>query len=306
MKKIFAQFALSFAATSILCAQDHSAPQFPNTIEFEVGALGFRTGDNIAITAVRGNRPHLEAGGSYEIEGTCTLQTFDRADLALYCTTRGPGGPTPTQEGEITSITRGTSHFLLYETNIPDGWLHISFYPHGDSQGGVYFGEKGREKTINRHQEWYRNLAGNDPEKKSDASHANSILYKFLGDPVKPPSDLDARYSKAGLSNALQTAAQNAGIIPRKTFISDLEFPFLVGAICRGSDFKKLKVEINKMDGYHYGGSVGKDDNSDGSDTCNAFSIVPYEACPAALRFRIQHRLMLRYQVFFDEISAEK
>ena len=68
---------------------------------------------------------------------------------------------------------------------------------------------------------------------------------------------------------------------------------------CGEPEFPKLKDQIKKMDGYAYTGGTG-------SDTCNAFSIVPYEAYPQEASQRIQHRLMLRTQVFYDKLSAQR
>jgi len=124
--------------------------QFPHVIRYELGASsGFYGEDQFTITSVRGDREHIEPGGSYLVEGSYTLASRKSTQLTLYCTTRGPGGPTPVQDGEHVNITKGTGRFYLYETNLADGWLHVSFATmHGD----VYFGEKGRENTIKRDQ----------------------------------------------------------------------------------------------------------------------------------------------------------
>ena len=94
------------------------------------------------------------------------------------------------------------------------------------------------------------------------------------------PASLDARYTGEGLINAVQLAARDSGITVKKLLIDNSEYPFLIGVICAGSDFAKLKAQIKKMDGYEYAGSVGNDRNSNGSDTCNTFSIVPYRLTP--------------------------
>jgi hypothetical protein len=102
-----------------------------------------------------------------------------------------------------------------------------------------------------------------------------------------------------GLINAIQLAARNAGVALRKVAIDDPEYPFLVGVICGESDFPKLKDQIKKMDGYAYNGGTG-------SHTCYAFSIIPYKAYPPEASQRIHHRLMLRTQVFYEKLSAQK
>ncbi len=296
-------------------AADDAEPKFPHVIQFELGASGFLPGDAITITSLRGDRKHIEPGGSYLVEGTYTLAADDKAALCLFCTTRGKSGPTPVSDGQRARITRGTGKFHLYETNLADGWLHVSFYPHNSSShGGVYFGEKGRENTIMRNQDWFSNISrkstgqqqGETGQWHQALTDYNHALLSFLGSPVVPPTDMDAKYTRQGLSNAVEQAARNAGIALKKLEIDDGEFPFLVGTICAGSDFARLKAEIKKMDGYQYGGSVGNDANSDGSDTCNAFSIVPYEAYPADARKQIGHRLMVRYEFFYDRLSEGK
>lgn len=137
-------------------------------------------------------------------------------------------------------------------------------------------------------------------------SGPNQVLFEYLENPVEPPANMDARYTKEGLINAIQLAARNAGITVKKVIVDDSEFPFLMGVICAGSDAAKLKAEIKKMDGYGYSGSIGSDRNSDGSDTCNVFCIVPYSAYPPGTEHQIGHRLMLREQVFYDKINGRE
>ena len=60
------------------------------------------------------------------------------------------------------------------------------------------------------------------------------------------------------------------------------------------------------MEGYQYNGSVGNDANADGSDTCNVFTLDPYPARPAYARRQIDHRLLLREQVFYDVFSSRE
>src|SRR6266576_3438732 len=139
MKKIMPATQLFPAATLVAACLLHAAsvfaggadetmePRFPYAIQYELGAFGFFAGDQITITEMRGDRKHIEPGGSYLVEGSYTLASADSADLALYCTTRGPSGPTPVQAGQRIKITRGAGKFHIYETNLADGWLHVSF-----------------------------------------------------------------------------------------------------------------------------------------------------------------------------------
>ena len=294
------------AASAFAGGVDATAePRFPHVIEYELGAFGFAEGDNITITAVRGDREHIEPGGSYLVEGTYTLGLAGSANLALFCTTRGPSGPTPIQDGQQIQITKGTGKFYLCETNLADGWLHVSFYPDNSSwHGGVYFGEKGKEKTIMRNQNWFKKPTVRAMGKQHDevatyVSEPNRILLAYLGSPVPPPADMDAKYTQEGLKSAVQLAASKAGIKLKKVMVDDSEFPFLVGIICEGPDFPKLKAQLNKMDGYEYGGGTG-------NDTRFAGCIVPHQAFPAETSQQISHRRMLRTQVFFDRLEAQE
>src|ERR1017187_10736478 len=127
---------------------------------------------------------------------------------------------------------------------------------------------------------------------------ANQALLEYLGDPVEPPADMDAAYSKDGLIKAIQTAARNAGISVQRVEIDDSEFPFLVGVICKEGDYSKLTDQLRKMDGYEYNGSVS-------SHTHNAMNVVPYRVFPPALGERISHRTGLRMQVLCDKIDRK-
>ena len=286
-------------------ADEKTERQFSHVIEYESGASGFAEGDRITITAVRGDREHIEPGGSYLVEGTYTLSSANTAKLALFCTTRGPSGPTPVQDEQQIKITKGSGKFYLYETNVADGWLHVSFYPDNSSwHGGVYFGEKGKENTIMRKQSWFEKPAAGAMGKQQGSamgsiSGQNRVLLAYLGSPVPTPADMDAKYTKEGLSSAVELAARKAGIKLKKVMIDDSEFPFLVGIICEGPEFPKLKAQLNKMDGYEYGGGTG-------NDTRFAGCIVPHEAFPAEAWQQISHRRMLRTQVFFDKLEAQE
>jgi hypothetical protein len=138
------------------------------------------------------------------------------------------------------------------------------------------------------------------------SSGPNQAVFSYLGNPVKPPVHLDARYTTAGLTNALLLAAQDAGITVKQVAVDDSEFPFLVAVLCGGSDFPKLKSQLKTLDGYKYNGSIGNDTNRDGSDTCNAFSLVPDRAFPPGTQQQIYRRLSLRQQAFYERVNAKK
>ena len=130
---------------------------------------------------------------------------------------------------------------------------------------------------------------------ESATNGPNKVLYDYLGDPVAPPANMDAAYTKEGLTHAMQDAAKAAGITLTKLEIDDSEFPFLVGVICANQqDMEKLKEQIRKMPAYNYTGGVGG-----GHSASYAMNLVPYTAYLADARQRIEHRLSLREEIFY-------
>jgi hypothetical protein len=129
------------------------------------------------------------------------------------------------------------------------------------------------------------------------SKHANQALYNYLGNPVAPPAGIDAAYTKAGLTSAVEDAAQATNISLTKVVIDDSEFPFLVGVVCADKGgIEKLEAQLRKTAGYTYSGSVN-------SDNISVMDITPYKACPMSARQQIDHRLMLREAVFYDKMS---
>ena len=144
-----------------------------------------------------------------------------------------------------------------------------------------------------------RSSPNNDTSHKPvPLSGPNQVLLEYLGAPVDPPPKSDVRYTKEGVSNAIQLAAQNAGITLKRMAVDDSEYPCLVGIICEQEDYPKLTDEIKRLDGYDYNGSVG-------GTSCHTFSITPRRAYPRDTGERIGRRLMLRQQVFYDRFSAQ-
>ena len=286
--------AASLSATSLLAQP--VAGDLPQAVQFELGKSEFPPGDRITIQQVRGTSDSIKVGETYSVDGTYELASHDEADLALYVTTVGDSGATPVDPRQHVKVKQGSGTFHLVTTMSQDGYLHVSFYPakSGDVFGGVYFGQGNRVLRDGA-------PSGSSP---AFASGPNRAILEYLGRPVPPPADLDARYTKEGLTNAIQAAARNAGITVKRVAIDDREFPFLVGVTCGGSDFVKLKGQLRKMDGYDYSGSIGNDVNRNGSDTCNVFSLVPYQAYPAGTGQSIYHRLSLRQQMFYEQIAG--
>lgn len=128
----------------------------------------------------------------------------------------------------------------------------------------------------------------------------NKALYDYLGDPVAPPEKMDAAYTKEGLTHAMQAAAKAAGVTLVKLEIEDSEFPFLVGVICGSQqEMEKLKDEICRMPAYNYTGGVGG-----GRSASYAMNLVHYKAYPPGTDHRIEHRLSLREQIFFNRMHG--
>ena len=292
-------------ARGALGGTNDTAADFPAVVQFELGAAEFFPGDNITIESVRGTSSTIRTGETYCVEGTYTLASQEKADLALYATTTSRVA-TPTDPSQIMRIEMGSGRFRLVKTMREEGYLHISFYPvpSGSSHGGVYFGQG---KWVLRQKGWsdlkqqskladYTTAAASTGGSVSLAG-PNRSLYEYLGDPVEPPTDMDAAYSKAGLIKAIETAAQNAGVSVKRVEIDDSEYPFLVGLVCKEGDTKKLTDEIRKMPEYSYNGCIS-------TPTHSVFNIVPYRAFPPGTGERISHRDGLRCQVFLHKLLA--
>jgi len=280
------------------------AADFSSAVPFELGEGGFLPGDSITIQRVTGTNPTIRTGETYCVEGTYTLASKEKADLALFATTMSKGS-TPTYPSQIMRVEKGTGTFRLVKVMREEGYLHLSFYSAsgGSSFGGVYFGQG---EWVNHDKGW-SHLAtdARSPDHGATASSTgapvsltgpNQALLEYLGEPVEPPADMSAAYSKDVLIKAIHTAARNAGISIERVEVDDSEFPFLIGVICKEGDYSKLTDQIRKLDGYEYNGSVG-------SHTHNAMNIVPYRAFPSALGERISHRTGLRMQVLQNKLT---
>lgn len=132
-----------------------------------------------------------------------------------------------------------------------------------------------------------------------DVSGPNKVLYDFLGEPASPPPDMNPAWSKAGLIEGVQAAAENAGITLKKIEIDDSEFPYLIGVVCDTGDFEKLKAQIKKNPDYDYSGSVG-------GDNCNAFNITPYRAYSGQAGVNINRRMTVRESMLYNKISGQQ
>jgi hypothetical protein len=281
-------------------AQDAST-DFAYNVPFELGHSEFVPGDSITITALRGTSDVITTNQTYCVEGVYTLASTDEADLCFYATTTSNSAPTPIESRQRVRIQKGTGNFRLIKTVAELGYLHLSFYPvpGGSDAGGIYFGQG----EWVRREPWGRKSTFNNRLQRivsrAKIQAANQTIYDYLGEPVTPPQNLDAAYTREGLTNAIQAAAQNAAVAVQRVEIDDSEFPFLIGVTAATEDdYQKLIEQLKKTPGYEYGGSVG------GSGR-HAFSLTPYNAFPSEYAQRISHRLTLRMQIFCDRIVSE-
>jgi len=293
-------------ALAAVPAFGENATPLPHAVSFELGDSQFALGDSITIQKLSGTSDMITTGGTYCVEGTYVLDSHDSADLSFFATVND-ATPTPIDPAQTVRVTKGAGTFRLTKTVTEAGYLHVSFYA-GNSFGGIYFGQGNWVLHNGDYSQFAGQTRHNHPSTTSGGKPTlagpNRALLEYLGNPVEPLADMDARYTAQGLTDAVQRAASNAGIKVKKVTIEDSEFPFLVGVICEGSDFIKLKGELARLDGYNFAGGIGNDRNSDGSDTCNVVNIVPYQADPPETYQRVYHRLGLRQQVFYDKINS--
>jgi len=303
--KLLSGLAAACAALPLLADTTPGNPpqDFPRALQYELGDSEFAPGDSITIQELRGTADDIRPGGTYCVTGTYTLNSQDEADLSFFATTTNKN-PTPVDEQQTVHVMKGTGSFRLVQRMTSDGYLHVTFYSLATEQGfgGVYFGQG---RWVLRHKQWsYRDSAA-QPEKPDvrepvSATGPNQVLFEYLGNPVAPPENLDAAYTREGLTHAMQAAAQNAGISLVKLEIDDSEFPFLVGVVVANrGDMEKLKEQIRTMTAYNYTGDVG-------GNTRYAMNLVPNSAFPAEANQRIYHRMMLREAVLFDKINGRK
>jgi hypothetical protein len=156
-------------------------------------------------------------------------------------------------------------------------------------------------------------LQGSAATATGNTNPTSMALAAYLGEPVPPPPNLDPAYSTEGLRNAIQRAAQLAGVPLKKVEIESSEFPFLVGIVYdTGADFQesasarertkadleKFTAQFKNMPGYEYKGSSG------GAGTY-AYNITPYDRLvPSDARERIERRNILRLQMFSKQLDA--
>ncbi|HEY3762979.1 MAG TPA: hypothetical protein VGN23_14640 [Verrucomicrobiae bacterium] len=290
----------AWCAVQSLFADDTAAKgttDFAYTVPFELGDTEFASGDSITIQEVRGTSDEIRAGGTYCVTGTYTLSSEDSASLNFFETTTNPV-MTPVGPQQTMRVQKGAGSFRLIMRMADPGYLHVTFYAHHHGIGGVYFGQGQwvlHHKQFSYHAESSRPEAGNLPS----SNDPNAVLYGYLGDPVAPPANLDAAYTKEGLIQGMQTAAQKTGVKLVKLEIDDSEFPYLVGvAFVTKKDTERFKAQLKKMPGYSDTGGVG-------GETTYAMNLVPGQAYPPGIGDRIDHRMILRELVLLDKLQGE-
>jgi hypothetical protein len=287
-------------ASPLLAETTSNAPpqDLPYAVQHELGDSEFGPGDSIKIEGLRGTSATIEPGGTYCVTGTYVLSSRDEADLSFFATTTNRTR-TRIEPEQTIHVTKGTGSFRLVKKLTDPSYLHLTFYSPATGQGfgGVYFGQG--QWVLHNKPFSYSTAAPPEKEAASPLSFSgpNQGLFEYLGNPVAPPPDMDAAYSKAGLTRAIQTAAQNAGLSLVRVEIDDSEFPFLVGVVfAQPGDRQKLEEQIRKLEPYTFAGGVS------GGSIC-AMNIVPYRAFPPESSQRISRRMMLREAVLYERIS---
>jgi hypothetical protein len=109
------------------------------TVPFHLDAASFAAGDDVRVTRVTGDRPKIEVGGTYCIEGTYVLGSAGAASLMLW-STNGELDTTHRADNRR-YVSKGSGTFSFVAKPLRDGKLHVSYYPAppgGSAFGGVY------------------------------------------------------------------------------------------------------------------------------------------------------------------------
>ncbi|HVU15878.1 MAG TPA: hypothetical protein VHD32_03080 [Candidatus Didemnitutus sp.] len=288
--------ALGALAASALASSAPSESVCP--IPVEAGVSEFAPGDGIEILSVTGDRPHLESGGHYVVQGRFVLASADGAMVFLSVTTKKPSTSSPILPGQMVSVSRGSGPFTLSMTLAHDGWTHLSFYIGGREHGCIYFGERGVEATVLRTKAWSAFSRTGGPTTSSP-----DALVEYLGKAVPPPSNLDPRFTPEGILRAFHQVASQSGWTLTKVAVDDTEFPHLVyGTVGGQHSFEEFKAAVSNLAGYVYAGSsisAGRD------STCFALNLTPREQYPPERVETISRRLMVRLQMLMTRARQE-
>ena len=147
---------------------------------------------------------------------------------------------------------------------------------------------------------WFSPGCSKQSTAPAQPSGPNQALFKYLGNPVATPANLDAAYTAEGLTRALHAAGETAGISLARVEIDDSEFPFLAGVVCaHDGDLEKLKEAIRSMPAYNFSGGVS-------SGVSYVMNLVPSTAFPIDGRDRIYRRMAVRERMLFDRITGHR
>ena len=137
-------------------------------------------------------------------------------------------------------------------------------------------------------------LALTVPPRLDAAEDKPGIVFDFGGqEPVRPPADVDPKYTAAGLRAAFTAMCKRLDYQIVKLEIDQSEFPFLVSAVIQGRCEYRALRDLSSMDGYAYSGSATR---SRDSVTVVALNMVPNDAYPHAQAISIRQRLGSRLQ----------
>jgi len=295
--KLLSTLAAVCVASSMSGAPSSSSQEFPSRVAYEVGDSEFASGDSITIQECRGTEDKIRLGGSYCVTGTYTLESQSEADLSFFVTTTNAVG-TPVDAQQTIRVKKGRGSFRLIKRMNESGYPHLTFYRRDTGQGfgGVYFGQG---QSVLRQKGFSYQSSPSSGKDNVATSNPNQVLHEYLGNPVPAPDNLDAAYTKEGLTDAMQTAARNAGISLVKLQIDDSEFPFLIGVVCASEgDMGKLKDQLRTLPASY------KDNGGVGSHASYAMNLVPHAAFPPDISQRIYRRMLLREAVLFDGITG--
>lgn len=102
-----------------------------------------RAGDTITIDEVRGPSEKFIVGNTYEVKGTYTLASREKAMLGAFVTISSKQRDRHPEAlpQQTMVVSKGEGHFTLRFLMWQEGEPHVSFYPAGGggSFGGVYF-----------------------------------------------------------------------------------------------------------------------------------------------------------------------
>lgn len=289
-------------ACAVHALADTTPQDFTTAVQFELGASEFLPGDTITIKELRGTSDVIQPGETYCVTGSYTLASHDEANLCFYATTTNATS-TPETPSQTVHVTKGTGSFRLIKKMNEVGYLHLTFYSPRNGFGGVYFGQ-GQWVLHDKHFQ-YNDSASDHPAKAAasepvSTTGPNQVLFEYLGNPVPPPPNMDAAYTKEGLGQAILDAAHKEGISLVKLEIDDSEFPFLIFVtFAKEGDKEKLKEQIAANPAYDSSGGVG-------GEIDYALNIVPYRAFPKDASQRIYHRMLLREAVLYDKITGTR